>query len=447
MGIKGWMERGQEGAQKVEIDGYFAHWCSFIKQMKLVPTTKRVYVAVSGGVDSVVLLFLTSRLRPDLLDEVRAVHFHHGLRGESDQEVKLVKELCTQLSVPLDLHYLNLDRGGANLEQVARQERYKILYQLASSGDLIYTGHQIDDSFEWSLMQQFKSSSLQPTLGIPLINGPVARPNLCLTKGQIYHIARKEKLSWSEDHTNQELRFDRNYIRNIVVPAIKRRFPTYLKQYVYRANQLAIKLGVDRHQVGGKFLMRKESKCRVTIYQNQLIGRMSGAQELVRQGIHHLSSSARGVLASQIEKMIAGADRGLKGPYNFSGGVVGFSSFGEIHLTSLELIPTKRQLIKLEDLNWKLMDLKEYQRYLDGIMRQKRTLFPLICFIQEMGEVPSFKLSSFNKFSPYYQVEVDGPTSGVAEKIRLVSALRLYSRWRQSTHCHRSLKVALLVQS
>jgi tRNA(Ile)-lysidine synthase len=427
--------------------GLFAHWRRFIQQMKLIPASGRVYVAISGGVDSVVLLYLTSLLRPELLSEVRAVHFHHGLRDESDQEVLLVKQLCQKLDTPLDIHYLNLNYKEPNLELAARSKRYQILLQLAGPKDLIYTGHQIDDSFEWSLMQQLKSSSSMPTLGIPLINGRVARPNLCLTKNQIYHIAKKAGLKWSEDHTNSDSRFDRNYIRTFLIPQIKRRFPSYLKHYVFRSNQLALKLGVAQigHNSQG-YCVRGSQSGGVTIFGQKLGGSLIGAQELVREEICRLSSSTRGSIASQVDKLVQGSEQGFKGPYAFSGQVEGFSSWGELHLARKGVAPRSKEVVELDLLSWQQLDLATFKQKLEGAMAQPTAIFPMICLIEggEMGAIPSIKIKSYNNFTPYLELRHQEGSDSENGRYKLVSALKLLQLWERASYSHRSLRVALL---
>lgn len=198
----------------------------FIKELDI--PNKSVVIGLSGGVDSMTLLFLLKKLGFNPL----AVHINHKTRQNCDIEEKLVKDFCQSLNVPIKVYtYKHL---SGNFEHSARKFRYKMFNKEKLP---ILTAHHLDDSFEWSLMQQFKSSSLH-NLGIPKKNNNIYRPLLCVSKEEIYQYAQKNKIPFSEDESNQNIDFERNYIRNVIVPKIKEKYPNYLKHFLNQKKSL-----------------------------------------------------------------------------------------------------------------------------------------------------------------------------------------------------------------
>ena len=211
---------------------------------RLFPASGRAFLAVSGGADSMALLHLMVGLKekyPQLLQELVVLHVHHGNRSEQDLELIEVLSEVKNLRLAYRVRHLGLD-DGPNFEARARAGRKEIFLEQVETGDLVYTGHHIDDSFEWSLMQSFKSGSVIPSLGIPVINGAIARPLHAFGRSQLRYFCERFQISFLEDPSNTELRFERNRLRSSL-KFLANDYPQALKHYVARANQLALELG------------------------------------------------------------------------------------------------------------------------------------------------------------------------------------------------------------
>lgn len=322
----------------------------FMDDRSLWPKTKEAVIAVSGGADSMLLLLVMAKfVKEGRLNSIKAVHINHGTREENYMEEDLVAELCFRLGVPLKIEILDLSHIQSNFEFVARKERYDKFKSHLKKGDLLYLGHHIDDSIEWSLLMQSKSGDLKPTLGIPLINNPYARPFMCLARHQIVGLCKDLDLDFAKDPTNEELRFERNYIRHEVLPKLKERFPGYIRHYVSRQNALAYKLrlarlGKRKHVdfktkndfLGGKILYRAD-------YKNDFKGSKARILDIVKE----LSDAPRGVLQSQADKMIRAQFRGKQGPFIFSGGVLGYMGQGTLYFISKEKARQYKQIDKV----------------------------------------------------------------------------------------------------
>lgn len=173
-------------------------------------------VAVSGGVDSMVLLNLLSK-NPDL--RLVVAHFDHGIRPDSHEDRQLVQQTANELQLPFVFHEGKL--GNKASEDQARQARYEFLHQvrLAADAQAVITAHHQDDALETAVHNLLRGtgrkglSSLQD-------NANIARPLLHLSKKDLQDYARRNKLQWREDSTNKDEKYTRNYIRRQIIPKL-----------------------------------------------------------------------------------------------------------------------------------------------------------------------------------------------------------------------------------
>jgi tRNA(Ile)-lysidine synthase len=194
------------------------------------PRPERCLVALSGGLDSTVLLHLLAQLKPRLEFPVRAIHVHHGLQQQADLWQAHCEVLCAEREIPLETHHLNLaPQPGESLEALARESRYQALAKSMSPGDLLLTAQHQDDQAETLLLQLMRGSGPAGLAGMPAQTrfGPgwLVRPLLTVTRQALETYARAHDLSWREDPSNQDLRFDRNFMRHQVIPLLRSRWP------------------------------------------------------------------------------------------------------------------------------------------------------------------------------------------------------------------------------
>jgi tRNA(Ile)-lysidine synthase len=197
-------------------------------------------VALSGGVDSVVLLHLLHELQRKHHFTLKASHVHHGLSKNADQWVKFCEKLCEKLSVPLDVHYVKLpQKKSLGIEGEARQLRYEKLLQTKT--DLIVLAHHADDQAETFLLQLMRGSGVKGLSSMANFdeNRRLWRPLLNTPRIDIEHYAKLHKLKWIEDESNQNIDFDRNFIRSKVLPILKNRFRHIIKVVSRSSSHLA----------------------------------------------------------------------------------------------------------------------------------------------------------------------------------------------------------------
>ena len=200
----------------------------------------QILVALSGGLDSTVLLqLLVNTVSPARLC---AVHINHGLSANADQWQAQAEDYCRSLGVQLHCEAVEVTRSGEGIEAAARHARYAVFERLLQQDGLLLLGHHADDQVETFLYQMLRGSGAKGLSGMPvqrvLGQGQLIRPLLSTSKVQLKDYALAQKLTWSEDESNAGDKFDRNYMRNQVVPAIAQRWPDY-RQSISRSAELS----------------------------------------------------------------------------------------------------------------------------------------------------------------------------------------------------------------
>lgn len=180
-------------------------WQAFQQQFD---STKTYVLAVSGGVDSVVMLDMMCQI-PDL--KLVVAHFDHGIRGDSSQrDAEFVKQLAEHYNLPYEIGWGLLSKQAS--EDQARQARYRFLRSVAEKNNgVICVAHHQDDVIETIALNLTRGTGWRGLAVMGMTD--VMRPMLTFTKQQLLDYARLRKLSWCEDETNQSNRYLRNQLR------------------------------------------------------------------------------------------------------------------------------------------------------------------------------------------------------------------------------------------
>jgi tRNA(Ile)-lysidine synthase len=202
-----------------------------VAMSQLNPLHKPLCVALSGGVDSVVLLHLCNTLRSEHPETMlSAVYIHHGLSEHADHWLQFCQGLCERLAVSFQSQCVVIERKARHsVEAQARELRYNALDQMAEKEALLVLGQHADDQLETFLLRLKRGSGLLGLGGMKaetqLVSGrKCIRPLLSLSREDIELFAQHYALTHIEDDSNQEDKYDRNYLRNQVIPLLKSRF-------------------------------------------------------------------------------------------------------------------------------------------------------------------------------------------------------------------------------
>ena len=199
----------------------------FIREHRMVSAGDEIVCAVSGGADSVALLFALYLLAPKLQITVKAAHFNHGLRGEeSDRDENFVRELCARYEIPLFVGCGNIKAGKKGLEAAAREARYAFFRTLSGK---IATAHTADDNAETVLMHLLRGSGLKGLGGITPVRGNLIRPMLCITRQDVLSFLEEYHLAFVRDSSNDSDDFLRNRLRHHVMPRLVGENPRLLE--------------------------------------------------------------------------------------------------------------------------------------------------------------------------------------------------------------------------
>ncbi len=196
---------------------------SMVRTYDMVHSGDTVVCAVSGGADSVALLYAMFLLRTKLQINLQAAHYNHNLRGEeSVRDQQFVQALCHRLDIPLHLGSSQVTAGKKGLEAAAREARYAFFETLPGK---IATAHTADDNAETVLMHLMRGTGLKGLGAISPIRGKVIRPMLTVTRQQVLAFLAEQQLDYVEDSSNREDVFLRNRIRHRVMPLLKEENP------------------------------------------------------------------------------------------------------------------------------------------------------------------------------------------------------------------------------
>lgn len=196
----------------------------------------RLLIGLSGGVDSAVLLdALCAVAIPD--NPLHAIHVNHHLQPGADDFARVAEVMAGQYGVPITVVDATVEVNGS-LEDAARQARYRVFEDAMQEDDLLLLAHHREDQVETLLLSILRGQ--QPTGGMPqerpLGLGVLFRPLLPVARADLYHHARQRQLTWIDDPSNHDTRFDRNYIRHEVIPGLASRFQNAVAR-MYRATE------------------------------------------------------------------------------------------------------------------------------------------------------------------------------------------------------------------
>ncbi len=201
-----------------------------ISEQKLIEKSDTVIAGVSGGADSVCLLFLLSELQEKLEFSLKALHVEHGIRGEaSKQDAEFVRSLCEKNGIPLRvIHVQAADYAKEHhltLEEAARILRYRAFEQACQEDQSdhvkIAVAHHKEDQAETVLFQMMRGSGIRGLGGMRSRRDRIIRPLLACSKQDLYLYLKEKQLPYCTDESNEDNRFARNRIRNEILPAMK----------------------------------------------------------------------------------------------------------------------------------------------------------------------------------------------------------------------------------
>jgi len=280
-----------------------------ISRYSMLTPENRVIVAVSGGADSVCLLYA---LREMGMNVAGVAHFNHRLRGEeSEGDLRFVAELAARMGVPFYRAEAQVGEAPGNLEQAARLARRGFFLGLMrdGAGDRVALGHTRDDQAETVLFRVLRGSGLAGLAGVhPVTEDGLVRPLIQVTREDVLEFLRARGISWREDRTNQDFRFARNRIRHQLLPQLAREWNPRVSEALAHLADLAY----EEERWWRGYLPARLKEIGLTEWGEGVEFRAADvngweraeARRLVRRAIERVKGDLRGIEFQHIERIV-----------------------------------------------------------------------------------------------------------------------------------------------
>ena len=198
-------------------------------------STNKFLIAYSGGVDSSVLLDCLSKLSHIIPIKVRSIHINHGLSEEAALFENHCRKICKEYGIKHVTEKINL-KFTSNIEEQCRKERYKRLCENCEDDEIIITAHHEEDQIETFFLRLIRGSGAR---GLSCMketslynNNLILRPFLKVPKEEIKQYSEENHLKYIEDASNNNNKYDRNFLRNELIPLLKSRWPSVNKNII-----------------------------------------------------------------------------------------------------------------------------------------------------------------------------------------------------------------------
>lgn len=193
----------------------------------------KLTIALSGGLDSMVLLHLIKKIKDQFLPNLnlKAIHIHHGLSKNADKWQQHCQYYCEQWQIPYLSIKVVIDKKQKNIEAQARIARYQAFQTELNTQDVLCTAQHLDDQVETFFLALKRGSGLSGLSAMPKThqkyNFLLLRPLLSVSRSELEFYAQQNQICWVEDESNQDQYYDRNFLRASVLPLLNNRFEQF----------------------------------------------------------------------------------------------------------------------------------------------------------------------------------------------------------------------------
>ena len=317
----------------------------FMDEHHMLTPGDRVVAGVSGGADSVCLLFVLLKIREEIPFSLHVVHVNHGIRKEAGEDAAYVEQLCSQFGLPFILVKENVrERAAAEKrseEEMGRLVRYQAFESVMKSvgANKIAVAHNSNDQAETMLFHLFRGSGLSGLCGIRPVRDHIIRPILCLERKEIEQYLEERKITYCKDATNEEDDYTRNRIRHHILPYAEQEIVTgcvshmaqtaemlleteeYLEQQTQEARDLAVQAVLSQESKGFQI------SCRSFSAVDTVIGK-----RLVYRLLRELSPGGRDMAYVHVQDVIELLNREGNRQIHLPYGIVAQRQYGQVEL-------------------------------------------------------------------------------------------------------------------
>lgn len=284
---------------------------AYVQRWQMLGKEDIVIAGVSGGADSVCLLFMLSKLRKEMGFGLRAVHVNHGIRGRAaDADEEYVKSLCMELGVELKVCTEDVPAyarmHGMTVEEAGREVRRAcFLRELeACGGTCIALAHHQNDNAETLIFNLCRGTGFRGLRGIAPRNGVWIHPFLCLKRKDIESYLKKRGISYCTDETNLDLHYTRNRIRHEVIPCLEAHVNKESVGHMCRAMERMYSLSgyIEREILRYKEMCTDKEEGRIVVRKREYMQVPAELKEYVLYGaLCDVSGSRKDIEANHIK--------------------------------------------------------------------------------------------------------------------------------------------------
>jgi len=277
---------------------------------ELLANSQRVLIGVSGGADSMALLHMIHQERDNLAKDFKVLHVDHQINPNSAAWAKLVEDYCASIDMPCEVVTVDVSMWGNNLEQAARKSRYDAFSK--QDCDTIVLAHHADDQVETFFLKLFRGSGPKG-LRCMSPNSPcwfdeskrVVRPLLDMSKSQLVEYVHDNNIPYVTDPSNVDISYDRNWIRQCLVPTIQERNEiadinirkaAAIQEEAYGLMTDLARIDLDNVKMSNGDLDWKKLRLLSVPRVKNLVMFVCAENNIIDVSIHHVEAFARGLI-------------------------------------------------------------------------------------------------------------------------------------------------------
>lgn len=302
---------------------------AYIIQNGMLKPGDCVVAGVSGGADSVCLLWILKEMRVQWNLTIVAVHVHHGIRGnQADEDEAYVQKLCRTWNIECRCVHVDVPllakQENMTVEEAGRKARYDVFAAAAAECKAvrIAVAHHMDDNLETILMNLFRGSGLKGISGMEPVRDNVIRPLLCVRRSRIEEFLREQNIAWCMDATNLETEYTRNKIRLAILPAIYEAFPS-AGEHILQTARLAAEADRFMEELSCKFIDQYGAPCYngISVDRKAFLRQDAALQKMiVRQALVRAHAGLKDVTGHHIEEVCLLAQKPVGKSVSLPGG-------------------------------------------------------------------------------------------------------------------------------
>lgn len=216
-----------------------------IQKYNLIQANEKIVLGVSGGPDSLFMLYILNKLKEQLKFDMAVAHINHMIRAEADSEEEFVKEFCRKINIEFYSKRIDVEKYANNnkigLEEAGRKVRYDFFEEILekTASNKIAIAHNKNDKVETIIMHLLRGSGISGLQGIePIKDNKIIRPIIEIERAEIEEYCEENKLEPRIDKSNFENKYTRNKIRNVVIPYIKEEFNPNIIETITRLSEI-----------------------------------------------------------------------------------------------------------------------------------------------------------------------------------------------------------------